>query len=126
MRKMGITIGILLLLIGGTYAEDNIPSVVAEDNISNIIAEDNTSIAREDFAHRLSNDTNTSTNYVGNVTTTVDKDTNGPSMKEDTKEDIAFGDTETIPVEKKSSPGFGIAITMIVFLSLVVIMIRRI
>lgn len=114
MKRIGAAVSILLLLIGGTYAGDN---------ISDTAAGDNTSIVRKDFEHRLSNDTNTSTDYINNgVDVIVGEDTNRSSVKE---KNVVFGDAEAIQTEKKSSPGFGPIATMIVFLSLVV-MIRRV
>ena len=111
MKRIGVVI-ILLLLIGGTYAKYNISDIAAEDNTSI----DNTSIVRKDFEHKLSNEskyTNTSTDYIGNVDVTAIEDTNRSNA------------TETIPTEKKSSPGFGSIVTTIAFLSLVVVMTRR-
>lgn len=124
VRKIFVMIGILLLFNGSTYAEDNIP-IVAEDNVATIVAvtEDNTSITREDFVHKLSNGTKASTNNNSidmkvDEDKVVDEDTNGSSTKE---KDIIFGDTEKISTEKKSSPGFGSIVTIIVILSMVII-----
>ena len=89
----GITISILLLLIGGVYAEDD--AMIAPD----------TSIE----------DTNNS-NTIENVTLEE-----GGAVS---TENITLEDEGIISTEKKSSPGFGSIVTLIMFLS-VIIMARR-
>lgn len=91
MREIGILVSIILLLIGNVYAEDDASGLV-----------------REDFIHRISNDT---------INGSVDElDTNATLINGSDDMNV----TEDLEdIENKSSPGFGSAITMIIFLLII-------
>ena len=99
-KKIGIIVSILLLIIGGVYAENS-----TEDS-SNVSIEDTPNIS------------------IGDI--------NGSSAKEDIAleeggvyKNITGTPSEERVTEKKPAPGFGYIITVIMFLSALIVIIRR-
>ena len=100
-KKIGITVSILLVIIGSVYAENGTvpPNLPIEDAPNISIGDINGSSAKEDIALEEG------VVYKENITGT-------------------FGEEGGI-TEKKSIPGFGFIVTVIMFLSVVIITRRR-
>lgn len=101
-KRIGIAVSILLLLIGSVYARNSIEE------------SPNTSIG--DLP-------NISIENMSDSNTTEILEEGGVVYKENNTENI-FAEGETTSTEKKSSPGFGSIITMII-LSVIVVIIKR-
>lgn len=107
--KIGITVSILLLIIGSVYAKNS-----TEDS-SNVLTENTPNIS------------------IGDTPNISIGDINGSNAKEDIAleeggvldKNITGNSFEEGGTEKKPSPGFGSIITVIIFLSAIVIIRRR-
>lgn len=112
MIKAGILISILLLLIGSVYAESNASDIV-----------------REDFVHRISNDTNNTNqssnesvsyteNDMMNAVNYTDKDSGEYVDDINMVEDGKYPNT---PIGAKPSPGFESIIVIMTILLMTII-----
>ena len=100
IKIIGILISILLLLIGNVSAKDNVTVEGSVDKMSRDIQ--NSSEGTESIAVITGEDTNESSAI----------------------EDVVFEDVQVTQTGKKSSPGFESMVTMVAFLSAVIIVIR--
>lgn len=101
IKVIGILISILLLLIGNVSAEDNQPDMTVEDSVDKM-SDDNSSTGVDSIAEM------------------TEEDMNGSS----TIEDIVFEDVQETQTKKMPSPGFESMITIVAFLSTVIIVMR--
>lgn len=112
MIKAGILIGVLLLLIGSVYAEDNTSGIV-----------------REDFIHRISNDTNSS-NQSSNESVSYTEDDMMNAINYTDKDSgeyvddinmVEDGKYPNTPIGTKPSPGFESIVAIMAILLMTII-----